>query len=319
MTSLACALRRSLNVSLLWRKAAGLSGMVNLNVMEQFLNVKHQPVPCATELDYYRLWHERGIGNLDPIDTAILGSLLADRLPWVFTAGYQATLRNAFTSLPPTGWAAFAATEDKQNPQAHPGTTVRDGGQGLVLSGHKSWVAHSAVVDHLIVTINDPEGDKRRARGVVVERNRAGLTLTHRENSGFLAQMSQGFAKFEDTPIDQGEIFEFESIRQFGRTEAKFVMLASATFLLARVHDEAPLQDRLFNVIGSLVTLLGESETSPQVYGRVDREFQRCVDLFEKEINLSDLPDYAPDRRLFRMYTEKIQRRVGYAKQDAIR
>lgn len=280
--------------------------MTNFNVLEQFLNGEHPSVPCATEKNYYQLWHERGIGDLAPTDIAILGSLLADRLPWVFTAGYQATLRNAFTSLPRGGWAAFAATEDPNDPQAHPGTTLRDNGQGYLLSGHKSWVAHSAVVDHLIVTVNDPEGDKRWARGLIIERERAGLTLTHREQPEFLVRMSQGFAKFDDTPVDQGEVFEFESIRQFGRTEAKFVMLASAAFLLARVNESSELQDRLFTVIASLVTLIGESETSAQVYGRVDREFQRCVDLFEKDANVDRLPDYDADRRLFRMYTDRI-------------
>ncbi len=291
--------------------------MTNLAVLEQFLNGEHGPVPCATEQDYYRLWHARGIGNLAPTDIAILGGILADRLPWVFTAGYQATLHNAFTSLPPDGWAAFAATEDAHDPQTHPGTSLRNNGQGYFLNGHKSWVAHSAVVDHLIVTINDPEGDKRRARGLIVQRDRAGVTLTHREQPRFLAQMSQGFAKFDDTLVDQGEVFEFESIRQFGRTEAKFVMLASAAFLLARVEDSSELQDRLFTVIASLVTLIGENETSAQVYGRVDRELQRCVDLFEKDDSLRHIPDYATDSRLFRMYTDRIQRRVGYARQDA--
>jgi len=291
--------------------------MVNLTSLEQFLNGAYAPVKCITEKDYYRLWHERCIGNLAPIDIAIVGSLLADRLPWVFTAGYQATLRNAFKSLPLGGWAAFAATENTHNPQAYPGTTLRDDAQGYLLSGHKSWVAHSAIVDYLIVTVNDPGGDKRRARGLIIERERAGLTLTKRGQPSFLARMSQGFAEFEDTPINQSEIFGFESIRQFGRTEAKFVMLASAVFLLARTNASNELQDRLFTVITSLITLLSESETSAQVYGRIDREFQRCVDVFEKDADLHHLPEYDADRRLFRMYTDRIQRRVSYAKQDA--
>tara|TARA_Y100000588_G_scaffold389137_1_gene491157 strand:- start:1225 stop:2073 length:849 start_codon:yes stop_codon:yes gene_type:complete len=277
----------------------------------------YAPVNCVTEKDYYRLWHERGIGNLAPIDVAIVGSLLADRLPWVFTAGYQATLRNAFKSLPLGGWAAFAATENTHNPKAYPGTTLRDHEKGYLLNGHKSWVAHSDIVDYLVVTVNDPGGNKRRAQGLIIERRRAGLTLTQRVQPRFLARMSQGFAKFEDTPINRSEIFEFESIRQFGRTEAKFVMLAGAVFLLARTSASNELQDRLFAVITSLITLLSESETSTQVYGRIDREFQRCVDVFEKDTDLHHLPEYDTDRRLFRMYTDRIQQRVGYAKQDA--
>ena len=252
-----------------------------------------------------------------PTDVAMRGGLVADRLPWVFTAGYQATLRNAFTMLPLAGWAAFAATEDERDPHAHPGTTLRDDGRGYLLNGHKSWVAHSAVVDHLIITINDPDGNKRRARGLIVERGRPGVTLSHRTDPGFLSAMSQGFAKFEDTPIERGEVFEFEPIRQFGRTEAKFVMLASATFMLARAEETSELQDRLFAAIGALVTLLGERETSRQVYAKVDLEFQRCADLFETAVDVSGIANYTSDRRLFRMYADRIQRRAGYAKQAA--
>ncbi len=94
-------------------------------------------------------------------------------------------------------------------------------------------------------------------------------------------------------------------------------MLAGAVFLLARTSASNELQDRLFAVITSLITLLSESETSTQVYGRIDREFQRCVDVFEKDTDLHHLPEYDTDRRLFRMYTDRIQQRVGYAKQDA--
>lgn len=292
--------------------------MANLKVLEQFLNGEHPPVACATEKDYYRLWHDRGIGCLAPTDSAILGSLLADRLPWVFTAGYQATLRNAFPSLPSAGWAAFAATEDTQNPEAHPGTTLSDNGKGYLLNGHKSWIAHADVVDHLIVTVNDPGGNKRRARGLIIERGRTGMTLTQREQPGFLGAMSQGFARFEDTPIDQSEVFEFEAIRQFGRTEAKFVMLASAAFMLASLNAQSKLRGPLFAVSAAIVTLLGEHETSRQVYAKIDTAFQCCVDLFESEVDITGIAGYGSDRRLFRMYTDRIQRRAGYAAEEAL-
>ena len=288
--------------------------MASLEVLERFLSGEHASVPCPAEKDYYRLWHDQEMHKFVPTDVAMRGGLVADRLSWVFTAGYQATLRNAFTMLPLAGWAAFVATEDEGDPHTHPRTTLRDDGRGYLLNGHKSWVAHSAVVDHLIITINDPDGNKRRARGLIVERGRSGVTLSHRTDPGFLSAMSQGFAKFEDTPISRDEVFEFEPIRQFGRTEAKFVMLASATFMLARAEETSELQDRLFAVIGALVALLGERETSRQVYAKIDLEFQRCADLFETTVDVSGIANYTSDRRLFRMYTDRIQRRAGYAK-----
>jgi hypothetical protein len=157
--------------------------MPSLHIFEQYLNGRFPVVPAATEADYYALWHARGIDRMAPAAMAVAGALLADRLPWVFTAGYQATLRNAFRQLPQGVWAAFAATEDTQDPRAHPGTTLKQDRDGLTLSGHKSWLAHSRKVDHLIVTINDPGGDKRRARGVIIDRERDGVSITPREAS----------------------------------------------------------------------------------------------------------------------------------------
>ena len=286
-------------------------------MLEEYFHGDYASVPCATEQAYYALWHDRGIDALTPADSAIAGALLADRLPWVFTAGYQATLRNAFPTLRPGGWAAFIATEDEDDAQAHPGTTLSEDGHQYRLNGYKLWVAHSQVVDHLIVTVNDPAGDKRQARGLIIERQRDGVTLTHRERPDFLRVMSQGFAEFENTPVGQSEVFEFESIRQFGRTEAKFVMLASTAFMLARTSEGSELQDRLMAIGAALLTLLIETETSPQVYGSIDREFQRCVDSFEQQTDTTLIADYAADRRLFRMYTDRVQRRVRYAKREA--
>ena len=290
--------------------------MATLQILEHFLQGKYASRSCGTETEYYALWHDLGIDTLTPINCAITGALLADRLSWVFTAGYQATLRNAFPFLPPGGWAAFAATEDLDDGQPYTGTTLSDDGYRYILNGHKSWVAHSRLVDHLIVTVNDPQGDKRRVRGLIIERGRNGVTLTHRERPAFLGAMSQGFAKFENTPGDRMEVFEFEPIRQFGRTEAKFVMLACTAFLLTRAGSSSELQDRLLAIGAALLSFLDESETSRQVYGSIDREFQRCVDRFEQQVDTGAIVDYESDRRLFRMYTDRIQRRVDYAKSE---
>ncbi|MFT4561492.1 MAG: alkylation response protein AidB-like acyl-CoA dehydrogenase [Gammaproteobacteria bacterium] len=286
--------------------------MTALQTIEKYLGGDYQISPCESESDYYALWAARGIGNLPPEASAIAGAMLADRLPWVFTAGYQATLRDAFPMLPRGGWAAFAATEDAVDP----GATLTGANGASKLNGNKGWVAHSAVVDHLIVTVNDPMGDKRKARGLIVERDRGGVTLTHRAQPGFLGAMSQGFANFNDVQIEPNEVFEFEAIRQFGRSEAKFVMLAASAFMLAKSEEATELHDRLINTAAALVSLLAQEHTSRQVYASIDREFQRCVDLFEQQVAVDEIPDYGADRKMFRMYTDRIQRRRVYAKRE---
>ncbi len=281
---------------------------MSLATIEQFYETDCAIPACPSEQAYYDLWHARGVHALAPG---------ADRLPWVFAAGYQATLRNAFTGLPARGWAAFAATEDSVDPAAHPPVTLDGSAPDYVLNGCKAWVAHSRLVDHVIATINDPAGNKRAARGVIVERERDGVRLSHREAPGFLAAMSQGFVRFEQTPVDASAVFAFEAIRQFGRTEAKFVTLAACAFLIAHTDRDTALHDSFVALAASILTLLAETDTSRQVYAAIDREFQRCVDRFEDTPAAAQIPDYAADRRLFRLYTERIQRRQTYAQAEA--
>lgn len=291
--------------------------MVDLNPLERLLEGP-PPVPCsASEQDYFAAWQAHGLERVAPVVAAIDGALLADRLAWVFAAGYQATLRNAFPMLPAAGWAAFVATEETREPERYPGTTlgVADDG-GLCLDGYKLWVGHSRVAAHLVVTVNDPAGDKRRARAVIVPRAAPGVNLSHREMPGFLPAISQGYARFERTPVAADDVTDFEPLRQFGRTEAKFVMLAATAFMLVRLPAGNARDDGLA-VAAALIALIHERDTSRQVYGAVDRAFQALADTFVSTFDTTALPGDAEDLRLLRMYSARIQRRVGYAVAEA--
>ncbi len=287
-----------------------------LACFERCLNREYSPQRCPSESDFYALWEQRELSSLPPCECAIVGAMLADRLPWVFAAGYQATLRNAFASLPAGGWAAFAATEDTRSPSEYPGTELMPAELGFRLNGNKSWIAHSKCVDHLIVTVNDPGGDKYRARGTIIASDAEGVMLTHRDRPRFLGAMSQGFAHFDNTPVATDAVFEFEPIRQFGRTEAKFVMLACVSFMVVQLGEKYPLRERLLTLAGALLTLLAEQETSRQLYAVLDRYYQSCVHDFERSAAAERIPQFENDKQLFRMYTARIQRRGEFARKS---
>lgn len=288
--------------------------MVSLAPLERLLEGRYADVPYAPdEATWHDLWEARELDALPPVAAAVSGGALADRLAWVFAAGYQATLRNAFPMLPPGGFASFVANEDARDPERHPGTTLAADGSHLRLDGCKVWVGHSRLVRHLVVTVNDAAGDKRRARAVIVTRDAPGVHLTHRETPGFLPAISQGYARFDGTPVAADTVIDFEPIRQFGRTEAKFVMLAACAFMLARLPAASTARDAGYAVAAGLVALLGEAETSRQVYGAIDRAYLALADRFEREVDTAVIPGYTDDARLFRLYTARIQRRVGYA------
>ncbi len=279
-------------------------------LMESFLRGETPPLVSDDEAAWYRLWNEKQLGGLTPRESAFQGGLLADRLPWVFVAAYQAAIRSVFVEVPAEGWTAFAATEDKRDPVAYPGTTLRETDSVIKLSGHKSWIAQSRHVDHLVVTARREDGEQQC---VFLERDRAGVTLTHREAPGFLGAMSQGFARFEDVEIRRDCVYPGSRIKRFVRSEPPFVMLSSTAFLLARLEKaDAGLRDSLVALTLALCELCSEQgEQQPQTTGilaALDRVFQECVRRFEAVVDLDKQPGWSEDRRLLSMYSDRIQR-----------
>ena len=153
-------------------------------LMENFLRGETEPLVAGDEAAWYQLWNEKSLGELSPRASALQGGLLADRLPWVFVAAYQAVIRSVFPEVPSQGWAAFAATEDKRDPDAHPGTTLRETGSVIKLSGWKHWVAQSLHVDHLVVTARGQDGEQHC---VYVERSKWALRSSTVRHPAFSA------------------------------------------------------------------------------------------------------------------------------------
>ena len=94
---------------------------------------------------------------------------------------------------------------------------------------------------------------------------------------------------------------------------------SSAAFLARRSAAYPDLRDEFIQLAAAIIGLIHEHQTSRQVYGVVDRRFQAAVDRFEELDGSAAVPDYARDGRMFRMYSERIQRRVGYARDEAAR
>ena len=118
------------------------------------------------------------------------------------------------------------ATANQSDPRAHPGVLITETAQGWELNGDKSWVAQSRHVAHLIVTAWQCPDDEVPCC-VLVSADTPGVYLSHRHNPAFLADMSQGFPNFKSIR-GSGVPFEYERGRAFGRTEARFVMLAAS-------------------------------------------------------------------------------------------
>ena len=186
-----------------------------------------------SESDLYRLWDCKNLYDLTPIDMAIKASAMTTKLDWVFVAGYQSTLNYLFPIKNFRGWSAFLFAEDnKEFPYLSP-TSISVTESGLLLSGFKSWVAQSRFVQRLVVSVKPEKTFSTNVGGVIINRNKEGVTITSRAQTEFLKHMSQGWAVFDNVVIESKDTFEKTLIHKFGKLESYFMILSILSFLIS--------------------------------------------------------------------------------------
>lgn len=113
-----------------------------------------------------------------PVDRALVGGALADRLGFAFASGYSEALR----ALAPghEGIAALCITEAAGNhPRAIETALVATGPGTYELSGHKKWATVGSLAQSLIVAASTGrEGDRNHLRMVRVAASAPGVRIT---------------------------------------------------------------------------------------------------------------------------------------------
>jgi acyl-CoA dehydrogenase len=281
-------------------------------MLEHALAGRIRPANAPFESAFHGHWHTERLGHHKPVVSALRGGLLADRLAWVFAAGYQAAIRAIFADVHPEGWAAYAAAEDADNPPDRPGTRLEQGSDGgWTISGCKSWIGGSRRVNHLIVTARQPGSDAPDVT-VRVDARAPGVALSHRDAPGFLGDYSQGFAAFDAAPCSAPTPWQFEDIRKFSRLEARFVMLAGACFFLSH-SAVGEARQALVPLVLALAETCRNDAIEPRTMAAIDRMYQNARQTFEAGTDCSRWPTWEADRRLLTMYSDRIQRRATRA------
>lgn len=188
--------------------------------------IPHSPA----EADFHRHWQSavaRSEGN--EIDLALAGGGVADRLAWVFVSGYQAALRRCFPEVAGAGWTCLAVAE----PEDSPACTIDADGRGFRLNGAKSWIAGVESIESLVVSVGT-DSERCFAR---VEADARGVELTQPRSPSFLRELSQGAARFHNTPVNGEQVFaEPERAQWFRGAEPLYVLIALNGCLLAHAN-----------------------------------------------------------------------------------
>ena len=259
------------------------------------------PTETRTEEGYKQLWLSIS-PTQSPFSMALQAGMLADRLSWVFIAGYQSAQRACFADLPEHAWVSFAVSEDRTGEV--PGTTL----DGNVLRGTKTWVASVDLTDFILVGTPGDDG----LVCMLVDARDPGVSLLARKSAGFLGEMSQGSATFDDVKIDPSQFRSSERVKDFGLAEPFFILTAACGFVMReslRLSDTR-LSEEVVEVAYNLETLseggfANDVEQLLAIQNRFVEIGKRCGQA------QGGSTDWKHNGRLLGLYRKALQKRVA--------
>ncbi|MEH6909654.1 MAG: hypothetical protein V7459_03640 [Oceanicoccus sp.] len=272
---------------------------------------KNQPIipKCEQEADWYRYWQSAEMNHLDPALMALKGGIHAPNLAYVFISGYQAAMRHVFPEIPDNGWTAFAASEDSQNPDQNPPLVATNTADTIILTGTKSWVAQSKSVDYLIVTAKSVTNGRVM---ILVKTAQKGLELSHRDAPSFLADMSQGFARFSEVAVEKNAIIPGERLKTFMKSESKFIMLAlSGWFYSQSLINQLTLADNFKALATDYFSVCRDNAVKVTTLAALDTRLQSLFNEFSNQSDISTIANWQGDRALVSTYSKGIQTRAA--------
>lgn len=205
-----------------------------------------------------------------PVDHAILGGALADRLGYAFAAGYAAALRSLFPSTPPNsclcvteaGGAAPRAIRTMLNPQ----------GEGWTLTGEKAWATLAGDGDVLLVAASEGwDGARNRVRLVRVPGASPGVSVTPMPETPFAPEIPHYAVHFAQVPLPADAVFPGDGyaryVKPFRTVEDIHVSAAATAYLLRVAVDHGWPEDLRARAAALLVALHGLALADPNAPG----------------------------------------------------
>ena len=276
-----------------------LGSLQDWSELEQTI-VGQVPISTTTEAAYQQIWMRHVALQNDLGLMAVQGGLLADRLAWVFVAGYQSALRRTFMDQTFSGWGAFAVSEDRRGDPPLPGVDYQQLEDGFVISGHKTWVATVNSVDHLIIKA----GRGERALYFNIPRHTEGLEFSAR-TANFLGEMSQGSAHLVDVKLPADAALNASAVAQFGQREALYIYLAFLAYA-GRTWLLGAAQQDCLSLIQRLQRALSEPSLPLAEVKVLDLAVQDILAAVGPAAG-ADNERWEKDQRLISMYSSGIQ------------
>jgi acyl-CoA dehydrogenase len=212
----------------------------------------------------------------DPMDRAIVGGFMGDRLAWAMAAGYGEALRRLLPDLPPPSVAALCVTETGGgHPRAIRTRLHRTGDSQWEMTGHKRFITHGDRADLLLVAATTgpgPDG-RPRIRMVKVPAGASGVTVEPMPDLPFIPEIAHGTVHLQAVPVSGDQILSGDGyadlIKPFRTIEDLHIFGAVSGYLAAtatRFGWPASCRSRLLAHIATLRSLSELNPLSPLVH-----------------------------------------------------
>jgi acyl-CoA dehydrogenase len=207
-----------------------------------------------------------------PIDRAIVGATVVDRLGYAFAGGYAAALSSLVPTLPRGTLASLAATEDGgAHPRAITTELTRDGAH-FVLTGKKRWVTLGPEGGVVLVVARRAETAGSARPELVVARVPAdarGVTVTPLAHMPFVPEIPHAELSLERVRVLADDVLPGDGyeryLKPFRTIEDLHVHAALLGWLSsigARAGWPAPIRERLVSLLVTVRALAAEDPSS---------------------------------------------------------
>lgn len=275
--------------------------------LSEILDHANTPVDCDNEKTYRSRWVEATTDVENTFQAAVAGGLVADRIEWVFIAGYQAAIRanfpvEDFVDYQANHWLSVAVSEHKAE-KGIPGVSAIVDDSRIILNGTKSWIASSSFVDALIVKA----GRGEQSRCVFVPRGIGGLAITTNPEPKAMPALSQGQAIFTDVELDNNLSIERALLKSFARFEALYIFIAASASLLANARSlSTPFTAQASALLSEAELFVDDlsnlaSEISAERHQEFSRKFAALYESYQQIPNINRLIGPA-EKKLFSIY-----------------
>jgi len=250
------------------------------------------------ESEFHDFWCDHLVSEKDLVLRAFKGGMSSDRFAWIFLSGYQSAIQHTFPEISSDCWSSFAVSEDKKGELS--GLDWHQSEKGFLLNGYKTWVA--AVDQMQMIIVKAGRGD--RAIYLAVERDHSNLVLTRKEQ-GFLAEMSEGIACFQDAMVSETKILSNANVKEFGKREVLYIYLAFCGLVVSRSKDDTVIE-KAWSIAETI---------SSEILGGNDFPKLKKIDLDVQELRVKAEPNmlgvcrWQTDQKLIAMYSKGIQTR----------